>query len=144
MVDLLIDSGDIAPSQPIDVNWQGPNLKATYAGKVLRIARNMPVSGWQSVSTTHYGRSFENRRTGFASVKSGTGDDPTPRSGASGTGFSKPVGHISPPLMPPPHRNRIMSISMTARTDRSCAPVMTIPDPIPWRMYPMLVKPKSR
>lgn len=36
MADLLIDFGNIAPSQPIDVNLQGPSLSATYAGKVFK------------------------------------------------------------------------------------------------------------
>lgn len=61
MVDLLIDSGDIAPSQPIDVNWQGPNLKATYAGKVfkdsseyagVRLAIGIDDPLWQVFSKT--------------------------------------------------------------------------------------------
>lgn len=144
MADLLIDFGNIAPSQPIDVNLQGPSLSATYAGKVfkdsseyagVRLAIGIDDPLWQVFSKpgelvlqaenlVPVTIPLQERRVRYKT-------------------FSRPVGRISPPLTPLPHRNRIVSIAMTVRMDRDCRPVMTTPDPIPWRMYPMPVKPKS-
>ena len=57
MVDLLIDSGDIAPSQPIDVNWQGPESQGHRCRKALSDSPEYAGVRLAPVSTTHYGRS---------------------------------------------------------------------------------------
>lgn len=60
-IDLMLDYGDLASDQPIDVNMQGLEFKATYAGKIfqesseyagVRLALEIDDPFWQVFSNT--------------------------------------------------------------------------------------------